>query len=499
MIALLALVLAATPADRDWSAALKQDAQALHDDAATNHPGPHNRLDPDFAKRNDAGLALALKRAAQVRDFAGYWYAMKAYVAGFEDGHMGFGTTGDAPKFDIKWPGFLTGFDAAGAQRVIARADDSPLQLGARLISCDGKAADKLAADNVGAFEGRWFLKSRHVWRGGELFVDRGNPFITRPATCTFDIWSEQDSREAERSVRPPATSFSGGKILILSLEWRPITPEDLAPRLTAASQVTHPPIEAKTLADGTRWFGLGDFNGDPTSEGGRKLPGLIAAMKADRATLVAAPAIVLDLRGNNGGSSDWSRQIAAILWGEQRFAGLGIDSDSVEWRASEANIASLSTTREQRKAILSPEARTWFDRTIAGMTAAHAKGDPLWRDTEDQEPAVPGDAPAPPRGPVYFITDAGCGSACLDAADLWRALGAIQIGQETSADTLYMDVRQDVLPSGATRISVPMKVYRGRKRGSNVPLDPVHAFPGDLRDTAALEAWIATLPERRR
>jgi hypothetical protein len=132
-------------------------------------------------------------------------------------------------------------------------------------------------------------------------------------------------------------------------------------------------------------------------------------------------------------------------------------------------------------------------------MQAAHAKGEKLWRDPEDKEPPVPGDPPAPPRGPVYFVTDSGCGSACLDAADLWAALGAIQIGQQTSADTLYMDVRQDVLPSGVARLSVPMKVYRGRKRGSNVPLDPVHVFPGNLRDTAALEAWVATLPERRK
>lgn len=476
--ALLPLLLAAMPVDRDWSQALRQDAQALHDDAAANHPGPINTLDPDFAKRNDQGLALALKRAGQVRDFAGYWYAMKAYVASFEDGHMGFGTTGEAPKFDTRWPGFLTGFDAAGAQRVVSRADDAPLPLGARLASCDGMPAESLAAENVGAFEGRWFLKSRHMWRGGELFVDRGNPFIRRPATCVFEV---------------------GGRLEQVSLTWKPIAPEALTPRLWTASQLIRPPVGARTLADGTRWYGLSDFNGDPGSDAGRNLPGVIAGMKADRAALVAAPAIVLDLRGNNGGSSDWSRQIAAILWGEQRFAGLDIDSDSVEWRASEANIASLVETREQRKAILSPEARKWFDRTIAGMQAAHAKGEKLWRDPEDKEPPVPGDPPAPPRGPVYFVTDSGCGSACLDAADLWAALGAIQIGQQTSADTLYMDVRQDVLPSGVARLSVPMKVYRGRKRGSNVPLDPVHVFPGNLRDTPALEAWVATLPERRK
>lgn len=481
-IALLLPLLLAAPAtaplvERDWAQTLRQDARALHDDAAANHPGPINTLDPGFTSRNDAGLALAMKRAGQVHDFAGYWYAMKAYVASFEDGHMSFRSTGDAPRFDTKWPGFITGFDSAGEQRVVSRADDAPLRLGARLMSCDGIPADALAAENVGAFEGRWSLTSRHILRGGELFVDRGNPFIRRPVTCVFEV---------------------GGRPEQVSLTWKTVMPEALASRLDLASQSISPPIGARTLADGTRWFSINSFNGDPSSESGRALPGLIAGMKADRAALVAAPAIVFDLRGNGGGSSDWSRQIAAILWGEQRFAGLGTDADAVDWRPSEANIASLVEARDARKTILSPEAKKWFDRTIAGMQAARAKGEKLWHDAEDDEPPVAGDPPAPPRGPVYFITDAGCGSACLDAADMWKALGAIQIGQQTSADTLYMDVRKDELPSGVARMSIPMKVYRGRKRGSNVPLDPVHAFPGNMRDTAALEAWIATLPERK-
>jgi hypothetical protein len=37
--------------------------------------------------------------------------------------------------------------------------------------------------------------------------------------------------------------------------------------------------------------------------------------------------------------------------------------------------------------------------------------------------------------------------------------------------------------------------VYRGRKRGNNVPLVPAHAYDGNLADTNALEHWIATLP----
>ena len=53
----------------------------MHDDIAANHPGPVNALDPDFSKRNDAGLALALTRADKVKGFAGYYYALKAYAA----------------------------------------------------------------------------------------------------------------------------------------------------------------------------------------------------------------------------------------------------------------------------------------------------------------------------------------------------------------------------------------------------------------------------------
>lgn len=39
---------------RDWGAALRTDASALHAEIDQNHPGPVNPADPGFAKRNDA-------------------------------------------------------------------------------------------------------------------------------------------------------------------------------------------------------------------------------------------------------------------------------------------------------------------------------------------------------------------------------------------------------------------------------------------------------------
>lgn len=469
----------AAPAEPDWPALLRRDAQALHDDVAANHPGMVDRLNPAFARSNDAGLALALRRASQVRDYPGYWYALSGYVAGFDDGHMAIAPRPEAPPLAARWPGFLTGFAPDGSQRVMSAAADSPVPLGAQLLACDGRRADALAAASVGAFRGLWNLAAVRQRAGGGLFLDRGNPFVRRLARCLFSV----DGRRRH-----------------VDLVWRTLPEAEIAPRLADTSQRVAPPFGLRTLADGTRWFSMPSFNGSPSSEAGKALPALIAQLRAERGALAQAPAIVLDVRGNGGGSSDWSRQIAAVLWGEAAVRRAEVNQAHVEWRASPANLASLEEGLAERStAAQSPEVIAWYTRAIAGIRGALAARRSLWREPdEDLVPAGPAEpSPQPLHAPVYMLTDGACGSACLDAADFWLKLGAVQIGRTTGADTLYMDVRQFVLPAGMTRAVVPMKVYRGRARGNNQPLVPVHAFTGDLRDTAAVERWMATLPGR--
>lgn len=116
------LTLAATPAERDWRATLRADAYALHDAIAADHPGPVNRRDPGFARRNDAQLALALDRARTARGYAAYYFAMRLYAASSDDGHLDFSGRGRTP-FEFGWPGLLTAFDRGGAQRVMASVE----------------------------------------------------------------------------------------------------------------------------------------------------------------------------------------------------------------------------------------------------------------------------------------------------------------------------------------------------------------------------------------
>lgn len=474
VIAAAAVLTGAANGPRDWAATLQADAQAYHDQIAENHPGPVNRLDPGFAARNDAGLALALRRAAITRDYPGYLWAMRGYVASFDDGHVALDVT-QPTALPIRWPGFLTGFDGAGRQVVMTRADDIVLPLGARLEGCDGISADRLAARNVGAFRGRWTLFSQRATQGGRLFLDAGNPYIVRPARCRFVV----DGRP--RDVR---------------LAWRALPDADFDARFAATAPRAHPTFATRTLADGTRWYAMPGFNGDPGSVDAKALTQMIAAMRAEIGGTVG-PRIVFDLRGNGGGSSDWSQQIGAIVWGRAAVQALPASSAGVDWRTSAGNIATLEGYRNAWRTApeVSDEARRWADRVAAGMAGARARGDALWREADDAGVPAAGKDTAPRRkGRVFVLTDWGCGSACLDAVDLWTALGGVHVGQETSADSLYMDVRQVALPSGFARAVIPMKVYRGRRRGSNVPARPVHAYTGDMRDTAALERWIAGL-----
>ncbi|WP_380939132.1 S41 family peptidase [Sphingomonas floccifaciens] len=462
---------------KDWAAVLRNDAQAFHDLVQENHPGPANTLDPGFSARNDRGLARARNRASKVHDYAGYYWAMREYAASFDDGHVAYVPAQSAPAIPSRWAGIMTGYDGRGRQVIRVSADAARVPLGAELISCDGITAEKLALRNLAPFRGRWFLAADRLSAAPMLLVDSGNPFISQPSRCRFSM---------------------NGRPIDTSLEWRAISSKELADyRKTAAASSTDQEIGVRELTDGTQWYAFPTFYGDANKATEAALSSLISDMNRDRAALAAAPRIVFDLRGNGGGSGIWAQRIAAAIWGQDVVDALPPESVGVDWRVSPANIAILEGDLGRIPTSADTlDRRGRLEQRIASMKKALASGQKLLREANDRQPIK---AVAPPRRskPVYVLTDAACASACLDAVDLWKRLGAVQVGQETNADTLYMELRDDALPSGLATVYMPMKVWRGRPRGSNVPAIPKYRFKGDMRDTAALQAWTATLPSK--
>ncbi|WP_133258765.1 S41 family peptidase [Novacetimonas cocois] len=462
--------------EKNWSEITTDDVKYFHDDIESNHPGTVNSLDPNFNSHNNTAYHLALERARTVNSYSGYYWTLYSYAASFNDGHVGIYPTQKAPNLSSRWPGFLTSFDNKGKQVVLTHLKNVPIKSGSVLISCDGITAETLADRNVGAFTSAWQLVSKRQTQGWRLFIDQGNPFIKLPRRCLFAIGNHHQT---------------------LQLNWRNISAQELEKLSNIATQHSVPPIELRVLSNGTYWMSMSGFDGTPGSSEAQALTSAVDALKSDRNSLLASPRLVLDLRGNTGGSSDWPRQIANIIWGHDAVEAVP-SADGVDWRASAGNLETLSRNWERANADpnTSPEVKTWFTRTIAGITEAHQQGRPYWTDRDTVDVKRSKSRPETHLHPtVFLLTDERCFSACLDAVDLWRALGGIQVGYETSADTLYMDTRSDRLPSGLVFLSLPMKVYRGRQRGSNIPWKPVYYYDGDIRDTNAVASWIARLP----
>lgn len=469
---LLPLTATAAP---DWADRLRDDAAAFHAAVQAGHPGPVDPANPQFAAHLDAGLHRALARAEEVTDFAGYWWAMREFQAGFDDGHVQLSSNDGAPELPTRWPGFLTRW--SGTAHVVATGLDAPdlPPLGARLVACDGIAADAMAADRIGRVRGRWHLEAQRVTHAGRLFLDAGDPWAPPPTHCRF--W--YDGREHD-----------------VALTWRTLDADTLSSHFAATRALHTTSTGVRVPRPGQLWIAAASFDADEDADA---LNALLRAL--DEAGRVGeARHVVLDLRGNGGGSSHWSREIARRLWGDAALAALPATESRVDWRVAAANLEAIREFGGMLRAQPEPDAELlrWVEVIDRGMSEALARGDDLWRHPVDaQKPAAHVD-PRPralaAEAPVYVLADAGCASACLDALDLWLPLGAIHVGGETSADTVYMDIRQQPLPSGLATASIPMKVYRGRSRGHNEPYRPTHVWTGDFADESALSAWIAGL-----
>jgi len=461
----------------DWSDTLLKDLDAADAAMRGSHPGAVDLRNPGFGAQLDDALALARSRAERVASYPGYWWAMKGYAASFNDGHVSLNALADAPDLPTQWPGFLTGFD--GDAQVVMTVDGGPGHppLGAQLLSCDGIDAQTLAVRRVGDFSGRWNLQASRIQGGGEVLLEQGNPYVPALRTCVFQV---------------------GGRETSYALRWHPLQAAQRKERLADTRRSFRPPNGWHAMPDGSYWITTSSFNADPSEQNFKELTALLEQLEPQAEGLQQAPTVVLDVRGNTGGASQWSIELARLIWGRAAVDALP-DRSWVEWRTSEGNIARLRgfLQKLEQAPDASPELRRMLESVTAGMAQARGRGEALWREPSEAsaDPASAASQAGPVRkGRVLVVADASCGSACLDALDLWKRLGAVQVGVETSADSLYMDVRPERLPSGLARISVPMKVFRGRVRGSNEPHVPDHRYMGDMRDTRALEAWLLTL-----
>ena len=114
--------------------------------------------------------------------------------------------------------------------------------------------------------------------------------------------------------------------------------------------------MSVSPFADGY-WIGLPTLTNDAAR--------VVDVVRARQSALRAAPMVVLDLRGNSGGNSQYAVEIARALVGDARVAAADRPSGSctgMYWRVSKGNSAALRNFAEALPADRAPEWKSQAD-----------------------------------------------------------------------------------------------------------------------------------------
>ena len=463
----------------DWSTTFQDDIQAARRIILESHPGPVDTLNPGFGDWLESGFEQQMTLAESIDTADEYVYAMLKFVSGFRDGHLNI-------RFDVdrgtaaRWPGFFTTWrNGAVVVHTVDTAIVSELAEGDQLRSCDGQAAEKLVRQRVFDFQFDPALPANWVPAAARAFVDFGNPFVGVPKHCVF----VRENRE-----------------IALDLEWREVSWDDRRDDYTAARGRTRPEVGLYVPESGVYWLQASTFGPNEAQVAIYK-----DAFRQLREARATAKLVVLDLRGNDGGSSMWAELFAESLWDKLPDDDED-DSKFVEWRVSEGNIAYWETVPSilRKQFGDSHFSYRWSQHVLRHLAASLKDGQALWRETpvegeqdSNNSSTIENSTPATPRygGTVIVLTDTTCGSACLDAMSLLTEVPeVVHVGNVTSADTQYMEARPEQLPSGLATLVIPIKVYRGRVRPDGGYFTPAFRFE-DLHWTdKALRTWILSM-----
>lgn len=445
-----------THVDTDWRQIARQDVLGAYDSYVANHPGMHdpgNRDFPDLLKRaRDAGLEAA-DGASSPESYAA---ALGAFSAIIQDGHAiaGMKTPAGTPQ-PVEWPGFIVAW--RGDKALVHRAGSATLPPpGSDVLGCDGMDIREFITTRLRARPFRPAEAGQWWYWGPRAFTSTPTFREGRPRSCTF--------------------ALPNGETRSVDLAWSPAPPE-FDSLLGKATDGERTPIGLSELRPGLFLIGMSDFQ--PNEEGVKAYRALYSELALRRDELRKARAVVIDLRFNNGGSSEWSQEGAKVLWGkaivEQRV-GDYFKTASIWWRASEGNTAYMAELVADLRRDGQAEIADDMEAAGAGMHKALASGQPFYVEKDDKAdngaPVVAANSDF--TTPVYVITRGLCASACLDAVDIFTRFPNVKlIGAPTAADTTYMDVRVADLPSGKGRVVIPNKMWVGRPRASGQIYEP--------------------------
>jgi len=428
----------------NWLKATREDILAAYEIFRYHHPGmfdPHNPGFPDKLRRaRDKALAFA----AKVDDAEGHMRALALFSSVLADGHARVQASYSGHG-DLLWPGFRTVW-RGDVLRVVGPVEAGPPPDSA-LVGCDGKDARTVIVEGALWFGARPAEPGQWWEFAPSTFQRTQSPYEKLPLQCRF---------------REP-----GGRVANYRLEWRSV-PEDLL-RAWMQQASKRDPIGLTEPRTGIYLISLPTFS--PDAQGRMRYERLFHDIDQNIASLTAARAIAIDLRQNGGGSSSWGEEVANHLWGEAAVkAKLShyFRNTQVWWLADTANIEHFRQVAAEFRSQGRSDASE-LDDVVRHLAVAHGKGKRFYiEDVGASFERAKGGAARRQLPPLYVITDGKCASACLDALDVFTQFPSVKlVGAPTSADSTYLDIRFQPLPSDRGAVMLPTKIWVQRPRGA--------------------------------
>ena len=429
----------------NWRAAAQEDVIAAYDIFRRHHPGMFDPKNRGFSERLRRARDTALAFAGHIDDAEGHARALALFSAGLADPHARVQASYSGHG-DLLWPGFRTVW-RADALHVIGPVRNGPPP-DSVLLQCDGRSATSAIGGIFWWYYGRP-KEAGQWWEDAPFFFERPrSPYEKLPRRCSF---------------RQP-----DGRTHAYSLHWQPVPSDLIQAWFETGSR--REPVGLTEPRPGIYLVTLSTFV--PDEKGRAQYDRLFHDLDERIGAIGAGKAIVIDLRQNHGGSSSWGDRVADKLWGEAAVAAKLTDyfrSTQIWWFADEANIAHWRELATQFRAQGRPPTNDGIDLVdlASKLELASKRGEHFY--VEDYGALLQsGATAAQPRKlpPVYVIMDGGCVSACLDALDVFtRFPGVKLVGAPTSADSNYIDIRFQPLPSGRGVVILPTKIWVGRPR----------------------------------
>lgn len=455
-----------------WVSMTQQDVQAAYQILLEDHPAMSPLVgDKSFRDRVEYGRALALSRASQVLSYEGYLAVMAGFANSAGDKHVW--SRASLQSDSLEWPGFVVSL--RGAEYVVTAIEHdfgSPELLGATLMSCDNIDAKDFAKMKLGGFHAVWSVPAQRIQSAPKLMLNFGNPFVLLPEKCRF------------------FTAERGTGVFEHALNWQAVNKGDLDDFLSRAKNQGAAGFGLKRIADNRYWIAIESFSASAGD--------VVNQVRAEQDNLKNAHLVVVDLRGNSGGNSQYGDQIARVLFGDDQFDKLiGSRNDQEcdsSWRISDRNLKRMRFYQRYFESE-NPEFAELFKPILASAETAAIQGNafsaPIICGKERSSGVTAAQRPDNRR--VVVVTDNACFSSCLIVVDHFRQLGALHVGQTTDSGTRYMEVREDKLPSGLSYFSTLQAI------SPSSPLEygsfkPDRQYDGDISDSDALGAWVLNM-----